>query len=156
MNAQQKFISTSNRSVNPDTQYCYHAIEDKSANVHGVHAHYASVNDQSNVGYLVLLVVSPDELEQLRSNGTLDQKVDSWMSKFAQNLREDKLSTTRTIWQIGEISCTNNFAVSKEFAPKTSRNLMRGSVVIFGYVNKLGTAPSNAEQRLVLQGFSSG
>ena len=155
MNAQQKFI-TALQANHPQGVFCYHEITDKSANVHGLHGLYAAVNDQSNMGHLVLLHISAEELLQASDSTSTPTRISAFLDNFYRRYTANKLTTTRNVWEIHNVSCTNNYATMMELEPKTSRNLQRGGVIVLAYIHIKGTKPSAAEQLVTLQGFSSG
>ena len=104
----------------------------------------------------MLLTVSDEELQVASTSNDIGTRVRDWLQDLKVRIAEDKIVTTKNVWQIEAISQTANAVTFGSIGPKTSRNIARRGAVILAYFNKKGTNPTGDELLLTLQGFSSG
>ena len=128
MNTQRKTIESfrsASTSLNLFMQVLRHDFEDSSAvNIHGLHA------------TLGVAPLGPDETLQgrwyiLALPNSITQDSDillEWLSNLNVNTTANlQLSSTEFVWGSGSFIASDATPLNIDFAPKTSRNMMKGS-----------------------------
>jgi len=158
VNAQQKFIGLNHGNVNGSTTVMY-ICEDSAVNVHGVNA-LCNVKPSKD-GYFVLAVLRRADTGGLDAGDSTKvsqewKETVAWLATNAKGLANfgNKAVSSSRIWGIVPATAGGDNAQLLEIAPKTSRNLKKGDIIIAGYTSfDYGINEANAT--VLLQGFAS-